>query len=90
MKLFAVLLPLKDKELSQTHRPEHLQFLEEQRNKGNVAANGKFTDGSGGLVIYRMPDKEAVEELVLNDPFVKHGARHYHIHEWEMVSGEWE
>ncbi|MGY4689527.1 YciI family protein [Salibacterium sp. K-3] len=89
MKLFAVLLPLKDKELTQTYRPDHLQFLEEQRNKGNVAANGKFTDGSGGLVIYRMADKEAVEEKVQQDPYVKHGARDYHIHEWEMVSSEW-
>ncbi|SFP79594.1 YciI family protein [Salibacterium halotolerans] len=89
MTLFAVLLPLKDKDLSQTYRPDHLQFLEEQRKKGNVAANGKFTDGSGGLVIYRMPDKDSVEELVKKDPFVKQGAREYHIHEWEMVSEEW-
>ncbi|RSL31223.1 hypothetical protein D7Z54_22210 [Salibacterium salarium] len=89
MKLFAVLLPLKDKELSQTYRPDHLAFLQKQREEGNVAANGKFIDGSGGLVIYRAASEEAVEALVKQDPFVVHGARDFEIHEWEMVSKEW-
>ncbi|MFZ4450436.1 YciI family protein [Salibacterium aidingense] len=89
MRYFAVLLPLKDQDLSRTYRPDHLAFLEKQRNEGNVAANGKFTDGSGGLVIYRADKVEDVEALVKQDPFVIQGARDYEIHEWEMVSKEW-
>ena len=41
----------------------------------------------GGLVIYRADSYDTVKAYVENDPYVVHGARTYHIHEWEMVTG---
>lgn len=85
MKYFAVLLPMKDADKSGQFRPQHLAFLEEMRNSGQVTANGKFADGSGGLVIYKAESFEACEALVKTDPYVVEGAREYEIFEWEAV-----
>lgn len=86
MKYYAVFLSMKDEALSVQHRPEHLEFLKNQRESGNVLMNGKFTDGSGGLVIYRAEDNDALVKLVEEDPYIKLGARNYEFHEWEMES----
>lgn len=85
MKYFAVWLPMKDHEKSTKFRPQHLAFLEGMRKAGHVRVNGKFADGSGGLVIYHAPSLEACEELVKQDPYIQQGARDYQINEWEAV-----
>ncbi|MGH2317112.1 YciI family protein [Planococcus sp. SE5232] len=85
MKYFAVLLPMKDADKSQKFRPQHLAFLENMRNSGQVAVNGKFADGSGGLVIYKAESFQDCEALVKTDPYVAEGAREYEIFEWEAV-----
>ncbi|MDF2960208.1 MAG: YCII-related protein [Paenibacillus sp.] len=86
MKYFAVFLPIINPEKSQQFRPQHLEFLEKGRNEGKIFANGKFADGSGGLVIYIAESSDEVVELVRQDPYVSSGARGYEIHEWEMVT----
>ena len=86
MKYFAVFLSMKSGALSKQHRPEHLAFLETHRNAGNILMNGRFTDGSGGLVIYRGEDESKIESLVNEDPYIKLGARNYEIREWDMES----
>ncbi|UQZ81493.1 YciI-like protein [Paenibacillus konkukensis] len=85
MKHFAVFLPMLDEEKSQTYRSAHLDYLAEKRAEGRIFANGRFVDGAGGLVIYRVESFEAVEALVLNDPYIIHKARNYEIHEWDVV-----
>lgn len=84
MKYFAVLLSMKDEELSRVHRPEHLDFLTRQRDAGHVLMNGRFADGTGGLIIYRAEDEESAISLVEQDPYISLGARDYKIHEWDM------
>ncbi|MGM8213289.1 YciI family protein [Virgibacillus sp. W0430] len=86
MKYFAVILPLKDEEKSKTYRPKHLDFLEKMRQEKKVLMNGRFVDGTGGLVIYIGENIEQVEAWVKEDPFIVHGARDYNIHEWDMVT----
>lgn len=86
MKYFAVLLPLKDAEKSKKARPEHLEFLKKMREEKKVLMNGRFTDGSGGLVIYVGENVKQVESWVKEDPYIKIGARSYEIQEWEMVT----
>lgn len=86
-KYFAVLLPMKDAEKSTTYRSAHLAFLDEQRALGRLFANGRFTDGWGGLVVYIARDEEEVRRWVQEDPYIVHGARTYAIHEWDLVKG---
>lgn len=85
MKFFAVLLPVLDVQKSNQFRGQHLEFLEKMRNEGHVIANGKFTDGSGGLVIYKAASYEECESFVKQDPFVRESARRYEIFEWDAV-----
>ncbi|MGO1923041.1 MAG: YciI family protein [Jeotgalicoccus sp.] len=84
MKYFAVFLSMKDEELSRVHRPEHLDFISCQRDAGNILMSGRFTDGAGGLIIYRAEDEESAISLVKQDPYISLGAREYEIHEWDM------
>jgi uncharacterized protein YciI len=86
MKYFAVFLPLISVERSQEQRPLHLEFLEKGRNEGWVFANGRFVDGSGGLVIYIAESIDEVLARVKQDPYVAGGARGYEIHEWDLVT----
>lgn len=84
MNHYAALSPMKDAEKSKHFRQEHLDYLEALEKQGKVFAKGRFTDGTGGLVIYIAESFEEVEEIVKNDPYVVHGARGYEIHEWVM------
>ncbi|AJY75087.1 YciI family protein [Paenibacillus beijingensis] len=86
MSYFAVFLKMVDPEKSAAHRPEHLAFLARLRDEGIVFASGRFSDGSGGLVIYKADSLEAAEKWVSKDPYLIHGARRAEIHEWEMVT----
>ncbi|MCR8634010.1 YciI family protein [Paenibacillus radicis (ex Xue et al. 2023)] len=86
MKYYAVFLPIINIEKSQQFRPQHLEFLEKGRNEGKIFASGKFSDGSGGLVIYIAESTDEVVEAVRQDPYVSSGARGYEIHEWEIVT----
>lgn len=86
MKYFAVLLPMLDAEKSRIHRDEHLKFLEGLREKDVIIMNGRFTDGAGGLVIYKGNHMGEIERLVKQDPYVINGARNYEVYEWEMVT----
>jgi uncharacterized protein YciI len=85
MKYFAVMLPMKDQELSARYRQDHLDYLEARRLEGKIFANGRFSDGWGGLVIYKTETLEEAQQLANNDPFVLTGARNVEVHEWEIV-----
>jgi uncharacterized protein YciI len=85
MKYFAVMLPMKDQELSAKFRPDHLAYLDARRSEGKIFANGRFVDGAGGMVIYKAESYEAAQALAENDPFVREGARGCELHEWEIV-----
>lgn len=85
LKHYAVLLPMRDVELSARYRADHLRFLDERRAAGALLANGRLVDGTGGLVIYRAASYEEVEAQVQQDPYIVQGARTYEIHEWDVV-----
>ena len=82
MKHYVVFLEMKSEELSVKYRAEHLAYLEELANQGKLFSYGRFVDGWGGMVIYYGETYEEVEELVKQDPFIIHDARHYLIREW--------
>jgi uncharacterized protein YciI len=85
MKYFAVISKMLDMEKNKLYREEHLDYLKVLGKKGKVFAKGRFSDASGGLVIYKGESLEEVKALVDNDPFILQGARSYEIYEWEMT-----
>lgn len=63
MNYFLVLLPVKDNDKRRDFRAQHLSFLETMRHSGRGVANGKVTDDSGGIIIYKAKFHEACEAV---------------------------
>jgi uncharacterized protein len=84
MKYFAAFLPIRDLEKCQELRPAHMEFLEQKSQEGKIFARGRFSDGAGGLVIYKAESLEEARKTAASDPFVLYGARSLELHEWEM------
>ena len=87
MRCFAAVLRVRDAEKNITVRPRHLSYLASAEAAGSVFARGPFTDGTGGLVIYRANSLEQARRLAEEDPYVVEGARELELHEWRMTSG---
>ncbi|MFS0785502.1 YciI family protein [Shouchella sp. 1P09AA] len=85
MTYYAVLLPMLDEQKSEDYREAHVAYLQEKKAEGKIFANGRFIDGTGGLVIYQTNTFEELLELVQNDPYVVERARDFEIHEWDLV-----
>ncbi len=84
MKYFAAFLKMQDPAKSQELRPQHVQFLEETEKAGRIFARGRFTDGTGGLVVYQAESLEEATRIANGDPYIASGARILDIHEWDM------
>jgi uncharacterized protein YciI len=84
MKFFAAILMMKDIEKNKTFRPQHLEFLENKNKEGKIFARGRFTDNSGGMVIYKAESHQEAEALAKADPLIISGARTLELHEWDM------
>ncbi|SDI89460.1 YciI family protein [Natribacillus halophilus] len=86
MKSYVVFLKMLDPQKSEEYRQQHLDFLSQKRKEKKVFANGKFLDGSGGMVIYMANSEEEVRNMVTEDPLINEKARDFEIYEWEMVT----
>ena len=84
MKYFAAFLMMKDIEKNTSYRQQHMDFLTENEKEGKIFARGRFSDNSGGMVIYIASSFEEAEKIAKSDPLVTSGARTLDLHEWEM------
>ena len=84
MKYFAATQSILDPAKIPGARQAHLEYLDRMVAEGTIYLRGKFSDGSGGLTIYRAESLEAARKLAEADPFVSSGARRLELHEWEM------
>jgi uncharacterized protein len=84
MKYYAALLNMKDREKNATYRQQHVDFLTRNEKEGKIFARGRFTDDTGGLVIYVADSLGKAIEIASSDPYVTSGARTLELHEWDM------
>jgi uncharacterized protein len=84
MKYFAAFLKMKDIEKNAAYRPQHMDFLMQNEKEGKIFARGRFSDNSGGMVIYIASSFEEAEKIAKSDPLVTSGARTLELHEWDM------
>jgi uncharacterized protein len=84
MKYFAAFQTVLDGEKAEASRLEHLEFLERMLAEGRIYLRGRFTDGSGGLTIFRAEAINEARKIAEGDPYVSGGARRLELHEWEM------
>jgi uncharacterized protein YciI len=63
-----------DKSRVHQARPAHRIYANRLMSAGKLVAAGPFADGSGGLFIYDVGNREEVDALVRADPYVTLGA----------------
>ena len=72
-----------EREKTASHRNDHLTYLTELKNIGNLKMAGKFPDGSGGLYILSTESYNQAKDLAMADPYHSLGLRKFTIKEWE-------
>ena len=61
----------------------HLAFLEELRERGQLAMTGGFADRSGGAyVLENIASFEQAQAIVATDPLATTGSSDLTVHEW--------
>ena len=55
------------------HMKEHLQFLNKYYASGNFIMSGRKNPRTGGIIIAKGTTKKAMEKIMKEDPFYKHG-----------------
>lgn len=73
-----------------THRPRHVEFLQEQFDGGWLVKSGPFGPGEdpGALLIIEADSKADAEALMDQDPFYLNGlVEQRSIRQWNVVFG---
>ena len=81
------LFPLSDID---KHRPAHIAFLQRYYDEGLFVCSGPKIPRTGGIIIARCSDKDALQSVIENDPFFIHGLAEYEVIEFSptMASSE--
>ena len=72
------------------HLPAHVSFLNDQYASGHFIASGRKVPRTGGIILSNMQSRDALNEVLQNDPFMQYGVAEYDIVEFvpSMVSDE--
>ena len=72
------------------HLPAHVSFLNDQYASGHFIASGRKVPRTGGIILSNMQSRDALNEVLQNDPFMQYGVADYDIVEFvpSMVSDE--
>ena len=66
-------------EFMNEHRPEHLRYLKDVDEKGELIIAGRYKNGTGGLIIVRTEDYDRALEIAKNDPYIINEVRDFTI-----------
>lgn len=67
--------------------PAHRRFLDEHFAAGDFLASGPKAPRTGGVIIARGADREAIERLIAADPFTRDGLATYEVHAFLPTRG---
>ncbi len=91
MEYFALIYYLVDDYLSRRtpFRERHLRLVQDANGRGDLLLAGAFSDPADrALLIFRVKNKEVIEEFIRNDPYVKNGlVTRSEIRPWSVVIG---
>jgi uncharacterized protein YciI len=63
---------------------EHLAWMREHQETGEVIASGPTTDGEIGIIVFRSMTRERLDRLCATEPFVRSGFRDYDVYSWDV------
>lgn len=58
-------------------------WIERLKNEGRFVAAGKWSDNTGGMLIFRHDSLEGAKALAMEDPLVKLQAVAHEVKEWD-------
>ena len=64
-------------EFMNEHRPEHLRYLKDVDEKGELIIAGRYKNGTGGLIIVCTKDYDRALEIAKNDPYIINEVRDF-------------
>ena len=70
-------------EAVEKHLEKHIDFLNQYYTKGHFIASGRKNPRTGGIILMRAKNKEAVQEIITHDPFYQNEIAQYEIIEFE-------
>ena len=70
-------------EAVEKHLQEHINFLDHYYAEGLFIASGRKNPRTGGIILMQGKNKEAVQEIIRQDPFYKNKIAQYEIIEFE-------
>lgn len=81
------------REMVTPHLREHLQWVQELRERGEVISSGYLVDalgqpGGGGLMILQAEDHAAAAALVQQDPMIRSGCVSWQLRGWIPSVGD--
>ena len=62
---------------------KHIDFLNQYYTKGHFIASGRKNPRTGGIILMRAKNKDAVQEIIAHDPFYQNEIAQYEIIEFE-------
>jgi uncharacterized protein YciI len=60
-------------ELRPKVRPTHLEYVRAAAQRGKIVLGGRFTDGSGSLIVLDAESPEEAAKFAQGDPYMKEG-----------------
>ena len=66
-------------EFMNEYRPEHLRYLKDVDEKGELIIAGRYKNGTGGLIIVCTKDYDRALEIAKNDPYIINEVRDFTI-----------
>ncbi|WAL65784.1 YciI family protein [Amycolatopsis cynarae] len=71
-------------------RPRHREYLRKLAEEGVCLVAGPLADGSGGVMLFRAEDAEALQKILDTDPYHLEGAlAERSVREYTPVLGSW-
>jgi uncharacterized protein YciI len=79
-----------DRELAQTLQMGHLTYLFTMEQKGHISIFGPVLNDSRlmGIIVFNTVDKEQINHLMAEDPYVKGGYFTYELLDWFSIPGQ--
>ena len=62
---------------------KHIDFFNQYYTKGLFIASGRKNPRTGGIILVRAKNKEAVQKIITHDPFYQNEIAQYEIIEFE-------
>jgi len=64
------------------HLNNHIEYLEKQYSQGIFLASGRKVPRTGGVILAEAESREALEQVLSEDPFKVYGLANYQITEF--------